>query len=192
MASSINFANIDETYPVAGQDNDSQGFRDNFQNIKNALSTASGEITTLQEQSPSLLTDNDFNDKVISKAIFKDTATQVVTDTISGETNIDFTSGHYRICIVDAEKPDVNTIVVTNWSPASSLTHMILDVRSNNANQKFLNFSTPSGTIYTDSSNLDLSSNFDMTTNGARYFFELWSPTQGQDIFIRYLGEFTT
>ena len=31
MASTINTANIDETYPIAGQDNDSQGFRDNFQ-----------------------------------------------------------------------------------------------------------------------------------------------------------------
>ena len=34
MASSINPNNIDTTYPVAGQDNDSQGFRDNFTNIR--------------------------------------------------------------------------------------------------------------------------------------------------------------
>ena len=34
MASSINPSNIDGTYPVAGQDNDSQGFRDNFTNVK--------------------------------------------------------------------------------------------------------------------------------------------------------------
>ena len=37
MASSINPNNIDTTYPVAGQDNDSQGFRDNFTNIKSKL-----------------------------------------------------------------------------------------------------------------------------------------------------------
>jgi hypothetical protein len=30
MASNINPYNIDGTYPVAGQDNSSQGFRDNF------------------------------------------------------------------------------------------------------------------------------------------------------------------
>jgi hypothetical protein len=35
MASQINFNIIDGTYPVAGQDNSSQGFRDNFTNIKN-------------------------------------------------------------------------------------------------------------------------------------------------------------
>ena len=35
MASSINPNNISVTFPVAGQDNDSQGFRDNFNNIQN-------------------------------------------------------------------------------------------------------------------------------------------------------------
>ena len=34
MASLINPTNIDVTYPIAGQDNDTQGFRDNFNNIK--------------------------------------------------------------------------------------------------------------------------------------------------------------
>ena len=34
MASNITNANIEDDFPVAGQDNDSQGFRDNFTNIK--------------------------------------------------------------------------------------------------------------------------------------------------------------
>ena len=48
MASLINPSNIDVTYPIAGQDNDTQGFRDNFNNIKNNLTTAKNEITDLQ------------------------------------------------------------------------------------------------------------------------------------------------
>ena len=48
MASTINPNNIDITYPIAGQDNDTQGFRDNFRNIKNNLNTARQEITILQ------------------------------------------------------------------------------------------------------------------------------------------------
>ena len=48
MASNINPNNIDTTYPVAGQDNDSQGFRDNFTNIKNNFSSAETEIDDLQ------------------------------------------------------------------------------------------------------------------------------------------------
>jgi hypothetical protein len=33
--SNINPNNINGSYPIAGQDNDSQGFRDNFTNILN-------------------------------------------------------------------------------------------------------------------------------------------------------------
>lgn len=50
MASKINFNNIDGGYPVAGQDNDSQGFRDNFTNIKNNFRYTSEEITDLQSK----------------------------------------------------------------------------------------------------------------------------------------------
>jgi hypothetical protein len=48
MASNINPNNINGNYPVAGQDNDSQGFRDNFTNISNNFSFAATEITGLQ------------------------------------------------------------------------------------------------------------------------------------------------
>jgi Tfp pilus assembly protein FimT len=48
MASNINPNNINGNYPVAGQDNDSQGFRDNFTNISNNFSFAAAEITALQ------------------------------------------------------------------------------------------------------------------------------------------------
>ena len=50
MASSINPNNISVTFPVAGQDNDSQGFRDNFNNIKTGLTTAKTELEDLQSK----------------------------------------------------------------------------------------------------------------------------------------------
>ena len=50
MASSITTTGIDTAYPVAGQDNDSQGFRDNFTNLKTALDTAKTEITDLESK----------------------------------------------------------------------------------------------------------------------------------------------
>lgn len=48
MASRIVPTNIDGTFPVAGQDNSSQGFRDNFTNIKNNFTFARNEISDLQ------------------------------------------------------------------------------------------------------------------------------------------------
>lgn len=50
MASNINPYNIDGTFPVAGQDNSSQGFRDNFTNIKNNFAFAQNEINDLQSK----------------------------------------------------------------------------------------------------------------------------------------------
>lgn len=48
MASNINPYNIDHTFPVAGQDNDSQGFRDNFTNTRNNFIQTKTEIEDLQ------------------------------------------------------------------------------------------------------------------------------------------------
>lgn len=48
MTSQINPNNIDTTYPVAGQDNSTQGFRDNFTNIKLNFQFAASEISALQ------------------------------------------------------------------------------------------------------------------------------------------------
>ena len=48
MTSNIDTTRINANFPVAGQNNDSQGFRDNFANIKVALNFAKSEITNLQ------------------------------------------------------------------------------------------------------------------------------------------------
>ena len=50
MSSNINPNNIDGAYPVAGQDNNSQGFRDNFTNIKTNFQYAENEINDLQDK----------------------------------------------------------------------------------------------------------------------------------------------
>jgi hypothetical protein len=48
MTSAINPATISITFPIAGQDNDSQGFRNNFASIASNFTTAQAEITALQ------------------------------------------------------------------------------------------------------------------------------------------------
>ena len=70
--SNINASNIDGAYPVAGQDNDSQGFRTNFTNIKNNLSTAATEITDLQGNVARTDTANNFAGQVVQSAEVKD------------------------------------------------------------------------------------------------------------------------
>ena len=48
--SQINTNGIDVNYPVPGKNNSSQGFRDNFAQIKTNINTAANEITDLQNK----------------------------------------------------------------------------------------------------------------------------------------------
>jgi hypothetical protein len=50
MTSLVNPYNINGNYPIAGQDNDSQGFRDNFTNIKNNFIYTKSDIEDLQSK----------------------------------------------------------------------------------------------------------------------------------------------
>ena len=102
MASNINPNNIDTTYPVAGQDNDSQGFRDNFTNIKNNFTEAESEIDDLQAKVivKSALTgttvDNNFSDTVLKAAKIEDfSETVVALGTTNGSLALNHASAHY-------------------------------------------------------------------------------------------------
>ena len=75
MASNINYLSINENFPVAGQDNDTQVFRDNFDTIKTSLRNASTEITSLQTDTAKLNLDNDFELKKIQRAVLQNNRT---------------------------------------------------------------------------------------------------------------------
>jgi hypothetical protein len=76
MTSAINANAIDATYPIAGVDNDTEGFRNNFNYIKIGLAAAASEITALQASTGGLNTGeiengSNFNNRFISDAVFK-------------------------------------------------------------------------------------------------------------------------
>ena len=99
MTSAINPNNIDTTYPVAGQDNNTQGFRDNFTFIKNNFTAAASEITTLQSTSAvkGAGTVNDFAGGLIYDARLQDLSA-VATDlgSVTGTVSINYAAGHYQ------------------------------------------------------------------------------------------------
>jgi hypothetical protein len=103
MSSNINPNNIDGTYPVAGQDNNSQGFRDNFTNIKTNFQYAEDEISELQSKAllKSALTgttlDNDMLGSLIYNATIADFgATRLALGTVSGSQTINYALGHFQ------------------------------------------------------------------------------------------------
>ena len=72
MTSLINFAAINENFPVAGQDNDTQTFRDNFSTIRDNFEAAKSEITDLQDNAARTDQDNDFLYNVVGSLTLQD------------------------------------------------------------------------------------------------------------------------
>lgn len=113
MTSQIESDTIDETFPVAGQDNDSQGFRDNFSIIKDGLATAASEITDLQNNTAKLNEANNFNGTLIDNAQTNRLyGTVYSTDTSESSTIIiDYEAGEYQIITVTRDC----TLRFQNW-----------------------------------------------------------------------------
>jgi hypothetical protein len=103
MTSAINPNDIDGTYPIAGQDNNSQGFRDNFTNTKTNFQYAANEITDLQTNVvlKAALTgttlDNDMGGSPLSNANISDfSAVAAILGSLSGSVTINYVAGHYQ------------------------------------------------------------------------------------------------
>ena len=103
MTSAINPNDIDGTYPIAGQDNNSQGFRDNFTNTKTNFQYAANEITDLQTNVvlkaalTGTVLDNDMGGSPLSNANISDfSAVAAILGTLSGSVTINYVAGHYQ------------------------------------------------------------------------------------------------
>jgi hypothetical protein len=103
MTSAINPNDIDGTYPIAGQDNNSQGFRDNFTNTKTNFQYAANEITDLQTNVvlkaalTGTVLDNDMGGSPLSNANISDfSAVAAILGTLTGSVTINYVAGHYQ------------------------------------------------------------------------------------------------
>jgi hypothetical protein len=139
MASNINADPIDSNFPVAGTNNSTQGFRDNFSNIKNNLNYAKFELTDLQNKAilKSALIgqtlDNDFSESVISNATLKSTGV-AISDLggVTGSAELDFSiASHYLITTVDSV-----TVSFSNWPTAGICGSMRLVIKITNTAHK--------------------------------------------------------
>ena len=131
MTSSINPNNIDGTYPVAGQDNNSQGFRDNFTNTKTNFQYAADEIDDLQSKvilKAALLgttLDNNMNGSLLSNAQIQDfSQTRVALGTLTGSVGVNYANGHYQTVTTGGSI----SLAFTNFPAAGTLGFVIVRV----------------------------------------------------------------
>ena len=131
MSSNINPNNIDGTYPIAGQDNNSQGFRDNFTQTKVNFQYAADEINDLQAKGifKAALTgttlDNNMNDALLYAALIQDfAAVKIAPSPISGTLTLNYASAHYQ-SYTTASAGSV-TLAFSNFPPSGTYGYMKL------------------------------------------------------------------
>lgn len=134
MSSQIDDSSIDSTYPVAGKDNDSQGFRDNFAAIKTGLGTAKSEISNLQSKvilkSPlagSGVAINDLAGSKITNGNYTNFHGTSYTNSVSSTANINIENGSLQSFTLGAD----TTFRFTNWPDITNYATVRVHFRSN-------------------------------------------------------------
>lgn len=122
--SQINTNGINTNYPVPGQNNSSQGFRDNFTQIKNNLNTAGTEITDIQTKGVFKAA---LNDSVLNNDMANTLISNCSTRGFRG-TTYNLGNALAGTVIVDVNKADVHYGTVTgnidlqfgSWAPTNT------------------------------------------------------------------------
>ena len=194
MSSQINASTIDATYPVAGQDNDSQGFRDNFTKIKLALTTASVEISDLQKNTAKINTASDFDGNLIQNAIFQNVGNYAINDIEINNTTHGYTvyynsAAYYSITINTS-----TAITVANWPATGVYSPIRVGVK--------LGAATTSTTATTCTFLVDLGGTvmrergtqlpFQLgTLTNVTTVFDLYTTDAGNNVYVKFVGTYT-
>jgi hypothetical protein len=129
MASNINPFNIDGTFPVAGQDNASQGFRDNFTNVRNNLGYAKSEIEDLQNKAilKTSLTGGTLSNDMGGSVLYQPTLksyyeTSYNQGQLSGAVTLNYANGNIQYVESDGDI----TLAFTGWPATPILGRLVL------------------------------------------------------------------
>jgi hypothetical protein len=197
MTSAINPNNIDGQYPVAGQDNNSQGFRDNFTNTRTNFEFAANEITELQNKAilkTALIggtLQNNMGNAVISNAQLIGQTTNVVTlgNVTASTANIVFGVGSYQTATTQGN----TQLNLTGWPSAGLYATVRLQLTTTAANANITvpaSISANTNASYTSLQYIigrSAASNVITISNTGTYVFEFSSPDGGGNVFIQDL-----
>lgn len=194
MASSIIATTIDETFPVAGIDNDSQGFRDNFTIIKDNFTSAKSEIETLQSDTAKVNVDNDFDNNTISQVNLKQ-ITQEFNNSVVGDADreLSFSGGHFYL--IDDVSANI-TVTLADWPDTDEYAEMYIQLSGNGASTRNVTLAskTPSdsaSTRYTDDNDEWSGAiiQLGLTTTESKVI-KAWTTNGGVSVYFEFLGTY--
>ena len=195
--SAIVYSTIQENFPIAGQDNDSQGFRDNFARIKTALSTAQSEITYLNSNAVDKTTNNDMGNNTLSNLILKNHGVRSSADLNSAGTTNVITFGEFQYKKYSINNT-TNTFQVDNF-PVDCYAEIRLEIISA-AGTKRVQFQSGviNNTLGSPAQYLHLGTGFgdnnyvdcarESNSKLQRYVFKIASPDGGINTFVSLEG----
>jgi hypothetical protein len=165
--SAINTNGLDVNYPIPGQNNSSQGFRNNFASIKTNLDTAGNEISDLQNKVvvksalDNTIVNNDMANTLISNCAtrsFRHT-TYNLGNALSGTVTVDCSLGDVQYGTVAGNV----TLDFASWGPAGTQSNVELQLAVSNS-QAFITFPAE---VVSSNNNFGLTTleNYDGTTS---------------------------
>jgi hypothetical protein len=190
MASNIISGTIDGAYPVAGVDNDTQGFRDNFTIIKTGLATAASEVTALQANTAKLNATNDFLGTDVTNANLSLNTEKYhnIGTVISGQ-NISFLNGSYQSATVNlAEGVSTINFALADWPDRDHVAKMTVQLFGNDT-AKTVTFTVDGGGTIKYSANFPATLTLDSSANPL--IIDFWTYSQGTTVYAEYRGQFT-
>jgi hypothetical protein len=190
VTSNINFAAINENFPVAGQDNDTQTFRDNFDTIKTNFSSAKTEITDLQDNAARTDSDNDFLYNVVGSVTLQDAYLRKKdygAAIVAGTQDISFKQAMYHLVKVGANTSLSFTEFPTGVVDITGLGQIgkaTLELYGDGT-ARTITFTTTGGTVIKKSPGFPGSVTVTSATNPV--IIEVWQHS-ATVIFLNYLG----
>lgn len=136
MTSQINPNNINGAYPVAGQPNDTQGFRNNFTATKTNFQYAANEITELQNKAvlKEALTGTTLDNNMGGNPLYnfeyrQDAGTVVQLVTTSGTVTLDWSAASFQVL---PSTTGSITLAFANWPLTGKFAQIVFRVTISN------------------------------------------------------------
>ena len=188
--SNIDFISIDETFPLAGRDNDSQGFRDNFSVIKNNFEAAKGEIEDLQFNAVRVDQANNFNGENIVNANFVACSEELFEGRGVGEnTTVDWNNGSYQTFTATGDLQ----FTLLGFPDSGRVGKITLQIDAEGVNRQ-INFGISTGGSFKKSPNVPTLP-LTISPSGEYHIFEFWTynfsaSSSERIVFMDYIGKF--
>ena len=177
---------IDKNFPIPGRDNDSQGFRDNWINISEALDRINTQADYIEAYAVlTTSTTSTFYGNTIADVTIQNASTKLWDNgTVTGDVEIDYKLGSYQKVTLGS---GVHSITIINWPGAGTAGDLKLAITPSSASPTTVNF--------VDASPLGPSTNPYVLGLGTN-IFELYSEypllAANNTVYVRLVNELIT